>query len=195
MEKVGRSFVTQGKGKQPFAIFADHFTPLRMRFTILCLLALVLVSCTADTSSTANTVAKAPELDLSTAMLGTWEIIDLQVVVPTYLGEDSTVVESIREADWMKIYGAKPARTTFTPDGKLRRTHYFANGQVADVTHGLWKVNGDSLIFIEPNVIYHYFPVLSNEKLELTGRVDWDKDKEVDDEYRATFRLVSRTLD
>lgn len=166
-----------------------------MRYTILCLLTLAIMACNPDGSSAGSTATKAPKLDLSSAMLGTWEIIDLQVVVPTYLGEDTTVVESIREADWMKIYGAKPARTTFTSDGKLRRTHYFANGEVADVTHGLWKVNGDSLIFIEPNVIYHYFPVLSDEKLELTGRVDWDKDKEVDDDYRATFRLVSRTLD
>ncbi len=165
-----------------------------MQYFIFTFLLLFFFSCGSDQAADQNQ-SSSPAQPLAEALLGTWEIIDFQVNVPSYLGEDSTVVESVKEADWVKIYGVKPARTTFTPDGKLKRTYYFANGQISDITHGLWKAEGDSLTFIEPGVVYRYFPQLVGEKLRLQGRVDWDKDGEQDDDYSANFRLVGRTLE
>lgn len=165
-----------------------------MQYSFFLLLFLLLYACGSDQKADKNQGSGPPQA-LSEALLGTWEIIDLQVDIPSYLGEDSSVVERIQEADWGKIYGVKPARTTFTPDGKLKRTYYFANGQISDITHGLWKAEGDSLTFIEPGVVYRYFPQLEGEKLRLQGRVDWDKDGEEDDDYSANFRLVGRTVE
>lgn len=163
-----------------------------MRLSFLLLLLTLLYSCGADAPPASEDDGA---IDYNKALLGTWEIIELSVHVPTYMGQDTTVTERIEEADWSRKYGVKPARTTFTSDGKLRRTHYLVNGQLSDVTNGLWRVQGDSLFFIEPSITYLYSPYLKGEKLELTGRIDWDRDGEADDDYRGSFRLVGRTVE
>ena len=138
--------------------------------------------------------SEAPVAGLETQLLGTWETIEIEVTAPTYGGEDTTIVDHIREADWGQVYGVRPARTVFTPDGKLRRTHRLKTGQVANITNGLWRAQGsDSLILIEPNVTYLYAYTIEGERLELEGTVDYDLDGEADDDYRAVLRLVSRT--
>ncbi|MEL6358021.1 MAG: hypothetical protein AAFQ37_13935 [Bacteroidota bacterium] len=133
------------------------------------------------------------KIDLSKELVGTWEVIELKTTNHSYLGEDTTFVLDIKEADWGRLYGVKPFRTEFINDGKLKRTHYLLNGNITDVVNGLWKVTGDSLRIIEPNITFYYMPTLDGEKLTLTGRVDNDQDGEVDDDYYASFRLVSRT--
>ncbi|MEM9836312.1 MAG: hypothetical protein AAF828_07405 [Bacteroidota bacterium] len=146
-----------------------------------------------ETEQKKGTTTDNQKADLATELLGTWEVMDISVHVPTYLGEDTTVVESIREADWGKLYGVKPARTRYTPDGKLMRTHKNIKDELIDVTHGLWRIQGDSLMVIEPNITFAYLPHLMNDKLELKGRIDWDRDGETDDDFQASYRLVSRT--
>lgn len=153
------------------------------------LLLLVLLSCSGPNGQPAT----SEEPDLATEILGTWEIMEMQVHAPSYLGEDTTVVQDIKEADWGQIYGVKPARTTYINDGKLRREFSFINGLPGDVTHGLWSVVGDSLRQIEPSITFFYKPLLSGGQLELTGKIDWDRDGQRDDDYRALFRLVGTT--
>jgi len=140
----------------------------------------------------------APEapatVNISEALLGTWETIELELNYATYQAQDTSVHLLIKEADWQRSYGVRPARTLYTPDGKLRRTHYNQNGQVTDVTNGLWKARGtDSLFIIEPNTTFSYHHQLDGDRMTLTGLVDSDNDGENDDEYRAILRLVSRT--
>jgi len=131
---------------------------------------------------------------LETALLGTWETIELEIDYNTYQGQDSTAHLLIKEADWQRSYGVRPARTQYTADGKLRRTHYSVTGQVTDVTNGLWKTRGtDSLLVIEPNTTLSYRHQLDGDRLTLTGTIDSDLDGEKDDGYRAVLRLVSRT--
>ncbi|TXF84733.1 hypothetical protein FUA23_21050 [Neolewinella aurantiaca] len=127
-------------------------------------------------------------------LLGTWETIEIEAHCPTYLGQDTTVHQLIKEADWGRQYGAKPSRTVYTADGKLKRTYYNVRGDITDVTNGLWKTVGeDSLFVIEPNTTLSYKHELDGSRLTLTGKVDWDYDGEADDDYRAVLRLVSRT--
>ncbi|MEO0731735.1 MAG: hypothetical protein AAFZ52_02795 [Bacteroidota bacterium] len=138
--------------------------------------------------------ADTPPPAMEEALLGTWETIEIEVKAPSYQGQDTSIHHHIREADWGRTYGVQPARTVFTPDGKLARTHKLLNGQVADVTHGLWKVQGsDSLLFIEPNKTLYYAHDLAGNRLTLTGRIDWDLDGEEDDDFRSVLRLVGRT--
>jgi len=134
------------------------------------------------------------EPPFSEALLGTWETIEVETHSPTYGGQDTTVHLLIKEADWGRQYGSKPARTEYTADGKLKRTYYNIRGEVMDITNGLWKVVGeDSLFIIEPNTTISYKHELDGSRLTLTGKVDWDYDGEEDDDYRAVMRLVSKT--
>ena len=158
---------------------------------LACALPLSLFSCKNEAS-----VAEPapPSVGISEALLGTWETIEVEAKSPTYQGLDTTIHQIIREADWGRLYGVRPARTLYTADGKLKRTYYNIHGQVTDVTNGLWKAKGaDSLFVIEPNTTLNYRYELEGDRLILTGLIDWDFDGEQDDEYRAVLRLVSRT--
>lgn len=158
---------------------------------LACALPLALLSCK---SEPADADAAPPALDISEALLGTWETIEIEAISPTYQGLDTTIHQTIKEADWGRLYGVRPARTVYTADGKLRRTYYNIRGQVTDVTNGLWRAQGtDSLLIIEPNTTLNYRHELDGDRLTLTGIIDWDFDGELDDEYRAVLRLVSRT--
>jgi len=164
-----------------------------MRISALFSFCLVfLFSCGDNVSDTVSEIETTP--GLSAAILGTWETIEIEVHSPTYQGVDTTVHQTIREGDWGKYYGVKPAQTVFSADGKLIRTHRMKNGKVADIVNGLWKIQGtDSLLVIEPNKTLYYKHTLENNLLTLTGIVDWDFDGEEDDDYRSVMRLVSRT--
>lgn len=164
-----------------------------MRLTLL-LATILLAGCNAETESEADmAAAKLTGVAMTEAMLGTWEITEMRVTAPTYLGADSTFSQHITEADWSRVYGVKPAQTIYTDDGKLKRTYYFKNGQVTDVVNGLWRIKNDSLQVIEPNITLNYLPTIEGEKLKLKGLIDYDRDGEVDDRYEANFRLVART--
>ena len=158
------------------------------------LLVLPLAACGPNPPAPAAAQDAVPAVDLNEAILGTWETVEVQTTEPTYLKQDTTLYRHIMEADWLNVYGVMPARTVFTPDGKLRRTHRMRDGQVTDIKNGLWKVqSADSLLIIEPNVTLYYAYELDNNLLTLTGKVDYDQDGEEDDDYRAVLRLVSRT--
>lgn len=161
-------------------------TPTTLSFTLLVLF----FAC-----NDSEPAPEAPaEPTISEAMLGTWETIELELNYPTYQASDTAYHLLIKEADWQRSYGVRPARTLYTPDGKLRRTHYNAAGQITDVTNGLWKARGaDSLFIIEPNTTLSYHHQLDGDRLTLTGLLDSDNDGEKDDAYRAVLRLVSRT--
>ncbi|NJC26486.1 hypothetical protein [Neolewinella antarctica] len=165
-----------------------------MRFSNLSLLfalPIFLASCEADP---APATAPKTESDISTTLLGTWETVEVDVIYRTYENRDTSFQQVIREADWGRLFGVRPARTEFMADGKHKRTHTLTSGQVADVTNGLWKVqSGDSLLIIEPNKTFYYAHELTGDRLVLTGVVDYDYDGEADDEYRSVMRLVSRT--
>ena len=162
--------------------------------TGLFLLWLLTLSCTGgETNSESPAAETTPGAALSEGLLGTWETVELDIAYATFQGGDTAYAELIREADWGRVYGVKPPSTVFTPDGKLRRTHRLRDGQVANITNGIWRAQGDSLLVIEPNVTFTYFPELNGDRLELSGLVDQDRDGQRDDRYRAVYRLVSRT--
>lgn len=162
-----------------------------MRLIYCLFLFLVLSSCGQD--NTSSTQQNAQDAELKTQLLGTWEAMELKVHSPTFEGQDTVVEQIIKEADWGRLYGVKPAQTVYTSDRKLRRSHYYTTGQLINVVNGIWKVEGDSLHIIEPNITFSYFAKLENQTLTLTGLIDWDRDGERDDDYEATFRLIGRT--
>ena len=159
-------------------------------------LAFLLLACS-DSTAPAPIAIGAPEserVEIAKALLGTWETIEVDVDYATYDGADTSYRQRIGEADWKRLYGVRPARTVFTPDGKLVRTHILSDGQVVDVTNGLWRARGaDSLLVIEPNRTLYYDFLLEGDRLTLSGTVDYDLDGEDDDDYRSVMRLVSRT--
>lgn len=153
-------------------------------------LPLAFAACGQETSTAAN--AASPE-STTTALLGMWETVEIEVNYASFEGRDTTAYELIREADFGRLYGAKPPRTVFTPDGKHKRTHRFVNGSTSDVVNGLWKVqSADTLLFIEPNVTLYYDYELDDDRLVLNGLVDADYDGEIDDRRRTVMRLVAR---
>lgn len=163
----------------------------RTHTLLICLAALLVTGCS---NTDAQQQSETDVVPFEEAILGTWETIEIEAHCPTYYGQDTTIHQLIKEADWGRQYGAKPARTLYTPDGKLKRTYYDINGKVTDITNGLWKTVGpDSLFVIEPNTTLSYKYELNGSRLTLTGLVDWDYDGAKDDEYRAVLRLVSRT--
>ncbi len=161
-------------------------------YTLLTLsLALFAVGCN---DTTTQQESEPETIPIEEALLGTWETIEIEANCPTYQSQDTTVHLLIKEADWGRQYGSKPARTVYTADGKLKRTYFNSKGEMTDATNGLWKTVGkDSLFIIEPNTTLSYKHELDGSRLTLTGKVDWDYDGEADDDYRAVMRLVSRT--
>ena len=153
-------------------------------------LVLLIASCAAEDTDGTDEVTGT---GLEESLLGTWETVELNVEYATYMGGDTAYVEEITEADWGKKYGVHPPSTLFTADGKLRRTHRLRSGQVANITNGIWKTQGDSLMVIEPNITYMYAPQMQGDRLELTGIVDQDQDGQRDDSFRAVYRLTGRT--
>ena len=159
---------------------------------LLCLTAAV-TSCGGNEQKTVPT-AKTAESTIVEALLGTWETVEVETTSHTWEGRDTIVHLHIKEADWARRFGSRPARTVYTPDGKFRRTYYNIKGQATDLTNGLWKAKGtDSLQVIEPNNLMVFKHELNAGRLTLTGFVDWDYDGEQDDEYRAVLRLVAKT--
>jgi hypothetical protein len=161
----------------------------RLFFPALGLLTLLVAGC----SDSPSAAPPPPVPELETALLGTWETVELDVSYATYLAGDTSFQERITEAEWGQKYGVRPPSTRFTADGKLLRTHRLTDGQVANITHGIWKAQGDSLLVIEPNVTYTYLPDLNGDRLVLTGLTDQDQDGKRDDQYRAVLRQVSRS--
>ncbi|MEM6770257.1 MAG: hypothetical protein AAF597_06735 [Bacteroidota bacterium] len=154
--------------------------------------AAVFIACQANEEPQAEAVPT--EQSIAEALIGTWETVEIEVDYVSYEGGDTLAHELIKEADWSKIYGAKPPQTTFTADGKSKRTHRFKDGRVSDVVNGLWKVqSADTLLFIEPNKTLYFAYNLNGERLELTGLTDSDFDGAVDDKRRTVMRLVGRT--
>lgn len=148
-----------------------------------------LLSCTGEPESSAPDRPAA----LEKALPGTWETVELEVSYPTYMASDTLHEEHIREADWGRVYGVRPPSTVFTADGKLRRTYRMRSGEVANITNGIWRVTGDSLLVIEPNIKYTYAYQLDGDRLQLSGVVDQDQDGTADDTFRAVYRLTGRT--
>lgn len=167
---------------------------MRTLSALPCALLLLVISCERPTTVSDPETPASTMPAISEALLGTWETIEIEIDYATYQAQDTAHHLLIKEADWQRSYGVRPARTLYTSDGKLRRTHFDLAGQVADVTNGLWKAKApDSLFVIEPNVTFSYRHQLDGDRLTLTGLIDSDYDGEKDDSYRAVLRLVSRT--
>lgn len=161
-------------------------------FALLLSLALLFASCSKDDASVEQNGAAA--IPTETAILGTWETVEIEVDYDSYDGGDTTAHELIREADFSRLYGARPPQTQFTPDGKSIRTHRFKDGRVSDVVNGLWKVhNADTLLFIEPNKTLYFDYELTADRLILNGLTDSDSDGAVDDQAKTVMRLVARS--
>jgi len=162
----------------------------------LSLLCLILVSCQAEPKDSNQTQESKP---ISEAMLGTWELIELEVSQVSIDGLDSNHHRLIQEADWIRLYGVSPGRTTFSADGKFIRRNKLVGSEEPTLTHGLWEIlgTGDSIRVIEPNILQVFQASLNEtqDQFEWAGMVDYDGDQAKDDSYREKYRLVGRTVE
>ena len=134
-------------------------------------------------------------IDLETLLPGTWETIDIKMVLNTVNGQDSINFVHIAEGQWGKKIGMNPPRIYYLNDNKYRKERITADGQIIETHRGIWNTFGDTLMMIEPDATYQYIVKANDQGLtEYRSLEDLDGDGEVDDEYVGVQRLVSRSV-
>lgn len=162
-----------------------------MRTAILLVLLIALTfSCASETNQSEKAEQK---VDLSQALLGTWEAKLLKIDVDTYQGQDSSFVFEVSEENWEREYSVKPFRTFFAADSTFRTTRRGITGKLMGEDRGLWRTFGDTLMLLQPNSTSQYKVLIEKGQAEWAGVIDWDLDGVEDDVYYATYRYVGRT--
>ena len=152
------------------------------------LMLLILSSCQQDQ---ADQVIEEAEVDLKSALQGTWQTFQINVAVNSADGQDTFRTESLTEAIWKDVFNMEPPVWYFQPDQKFRRVHRNLNGGVVDQSRGMWNTFGDTLVLIEPEVTYQYLVKIGEGRAAFRTFLDWDADGESDDEYQGLQRQIS----
>jgi len=162
-----------------------------MRFIVVFLLFIGLLSCESGSTTNDGSSAEAEEVvDLKKALPGTWESVSLKVTINSLQNSDSSYVFQVEEENWERKLGVRPVKYFYTPDQKFRRVHYDARDSITEVTRGIWNVFGDTLMMIAEDATYQYEVSLKNGLSEYRTYLDWDGDGEEDDEYIGVQRLI-----
>lgn len=169
-----------------------------MRYTIFCWFTVAaLMSCGNDISEDKTVDSDPQEKSIPNDKLyGVWEGATFRVIVNSVENQvDSSFIFDISEADWETELQVKPVKTIFLPDSTYVQEFRGLNGDLYDVTKGLWNTYGDTLMLLEREATYIYGSRFNaNGLLELRSLVDWDGDGQEDDEYTATHRLIGRDV-
>lgn len=147
-----------------------------------------LSSCQQDQS---NQETEEEEVDLKSALQGTWQTFQINVAVNSADGLDTFRTESLTEAIWKDVFNMEPPVWYFQPDQKFRRVHRNLNGGIVDQSRGMWNTFGDTLVLIEPEATYQYLVKVGEGRAAFRTFLDWDADGESDDEYQGLQRQIS----
>lgn len=133
--------------------------------------------------------------DLQAAMYGTWEEIALEVNTNFESEEpDSISTFLVTEEMWETTLQVKPARTYFSRENKYQQIFKGLDEIPYDTIKGLWQVIGDTLTMISPEATYQYEVELAEGIMRFRTIIDWDGDDALDDEYVASKRLISKSV-
>ncbi len=164
-----------------------------MRITLMLLAVGSLFVCTAcQADQPANTTEETTEeVDLKTALQGTWQTFQINVAVNTADGRDTFRTESLTEEVWEEVFNMEPPVYYFQADKKNRLEQRNTAGELVNQSSGMWNTFGDTLVLIEPEATYQYEVKLGNGRAAFRAFMDWDADGEEDDEYQGLQRQIS----
>ncbi|MFY9159095.1 hypothetical protein [Aquirufa ecclesiirivi] len=138
---------------------------------ILTLSSLVLFSCSQATSK---------------AIVGTWEIAHLRIIMPSFKNSDSTQKIEVYGKDWEAKMKAKNIQTTYSADGRYHSLHRNLQGKATYDPAGTWSIVQDTLIIqdtIPKRITYKFKFKIKKNQIEYWGVEDFDLDGKVDDQY------------
>lgn len=164
-------------------------SPLFFAFGIF----IVLFSCQAEPDAVED--SENTELDLKSALQGTWQTFQINVAVNSADGRDTFRTESLTEDVWEEVFGMEPPVYYFQPDQKFRLIHRNLAGEVVGDSRGLWNTFGDTLMLIEAEETNQFLVKVGGGKAAFRNFQDWDEDGEVDDEYQGLLRQISISTD
>ena len=164
-----------------------------MTIRIIFLVLLIIGSWSCENTPKSSTTENTQKIDLKESLPGVWESVSFEVTIYSIHNEDSTVVFSVDEANWVKQLGTKPVRTSFYLDNKYQRVFRHINDLPPDTLKGIWNTFEDTLMLIEANATYQYeVNIQPNGLATFRSMTDWDGDGYEDDEYLGVERKVSK---
>lgn len=155
-------------------------------------LGLLFGACQQDNASSTST---PDEVDLKTALRGTWQTFQINVAVNTADGKDTFRTESLTQEVWEQGYGMEPPIYYFQADQKFRLVHRSVKGEIIDQRRGMWNTFGDTLVLIEPENTVQYIVRIGEGRATFRNFRDWDGDGAEDDEYQGLQRQISISTD
>lgn len=166
------------------------------RFTPLFFAIGILLSFAACQSEQANDETSTDaEVDLQTALQGTWQTFQVNVAINTADGRDTFRTQSFTEETWEQGFGMEPPVYYFQPDQQFRVVNRNLDGEVVGDSRGMWNTFGDTLVLIEAEETNQYLVKIGNGRAAFRNFQDWDEDGEVDDEYQGLLRQISISIE
>ncbi len=107
---------------------------------------------------------------------------------------NNTQQDSVLEAhpdNWESVLKMKPIRTTFRSDGSYQAEYRDVLDSLVYSPEGEWKIKGDSLIMETPSGVFKYEYDIQEDMVEFKGKIDWDKDGQIDDLYFGKQKRIS----
>lgn len=165
-----------------------------MRYVLIAVLALPILTRCADDRNAAEKDATPPAVDYREFLPGTWEKIGLTVDINSFNNQDSAFTVQVREEDWAETTQSLPTLTYFLLDNKYRQEFRALNGDTLFVSRGMWNIFGDTLHLVEPDTSYQFLLSINESRnLEMRRQIDWDGDGLDDDDYLEIHRRISRS--
>ena len=158
---------------------------MKKMYLALALLMLGAGSCKQESEST--------EVDLKSALPGTWESVSINVIVNSVNNTDSSYVFDVPEKLWTQKLGIRPIKTYYKEENNNYFSEYYdLKDSLINTTRGKWYVFGDSLTLVTPEATYEYEVSVNGGLGNFRSLMDWDGDGEKDDEYVGVQRKVSK---
>ena len=148
---------------------------------------------TEDTgSASADSSSTQANADLQKQILGEWNASLLKVTINSALNNDSLTEQiDVNEENWERVLKSKPLKTIFNEDGTYAVETRTMKDSVIKVSSGKWYTVNDSVFMNQkqPDVkSFQYKVLISNNKVDFTGIVDWEGDTKTDDNYFCTMK-------
>lgn len=135
---------------------------------------------------------KTEDPDFPKELTGQWEINSFTVSVTTFGNQDSSFTLEIDPGQWPEKMSLQPERILFLMNHRFSSEAYNLDDELVYRRRGMWDLRGDTLLrLIEPKGIDDYrLRWLDADQVFIRGRLDWDRDGEIDDVYGAKLQRL-----